>query len=83
MVLPVSVWRIYFIQRHRFDQRNLKSAAWESAGSRICQSYYRENPVLSGCDRVHDLMIHDYGPGNLFATVHVEFPAETPVIEAA
>ena len=27
---------------------------------------------------VHDLMIHDYGPGNLFATVHVEFPAETP-----
>lgn len=31
---------------------------------------------------VHDLMIHDYGPGNLFATVHVEFPAETPVIEA-
>ena len=31
---------------------------------------------------MHDLMIHDYGPGNLFATVHVEFPAETPVIEA-
>jgi cation diffusion facilitator family transporter len=26
--------------------------------------------------------VHDYGPGNLFATVHVEFPAETPVIEA-
>ena len=31
---------------------------------------------------MHDLMIHDYGAGNLFATVHVEFPAETPVIEA-
>mgnify|MGYP000587535460 CR=1 FL=1 len=43
-----------------------------------------EDKALSypGVLGVHDLMIHDYGPGNLFATVHVEFPAETPVIEA-
>lgn len=31
---------------------------------------------------VHDLMVHDYGPGNIFATLHVEFPAEVDVIEA-
>ena len=31
---------------------------------------------------VHDLMVHDYGPGNVFATLHVEFPAESDVIEA-
>ena len=31
---------------------------------------------------VHDLMVHDYGPGSRFATIHVEFPAETDVIEA-
>ena len=31
---------------------------------------------------VHDLMVHDYGPGNMFVTLHVEFPAETDVIEA-
>lgn len=31
---------------------------------------------------IHDLMVHDYGPGNTFATLHVEFPAEVDVIEA-
>lgn len=39
----------------------------------------REFPDVIG---VHDLMVHDYGPGNIFATLHVEFPAETDVIKA-
>lgn len=30
----------------------------------------------------HDLMIHDYGPGRQFASVHVEMAAETDVIES-
>lgn len=25
---------------------------------------------------VHDLMVHDYGPGQQFASLHIEFPAE-------
>ena len=29
----------------------------------------------------HDLMVHDYGPGNQFASVHVEVAAEGDVIE--
>jgi cation diffusion facilitator family transporter len=31
---------------------------------------------------VHDLIIHDYGPGNQFASIHVEFPAEENVLVA-
>lgn len=31
---------------------------------------------------VHDLMVHDYGPGNCCVTIHVEFPAEMDVIQA-
>lgn len=30
----------------------------------------------------HDLMIHDYGPGRLFASVHVEMAAERDVLES-
>lgn len=30
----------------------------------------------------HDLMIHDYGPGRLFASVHVEMAAESNVLES-
>lgn len=29
----------------------------------------------------HDLLIHDYGPGRQFASVHVEVPAEIPLTE--
>lgn len=31
---------------------------------------------------VHDLMVHDYGPGHQFASLHVEFPAETDPLSA-
>ena len=43
-----------------------------------------QETVLSfpGVLGVHDLMVHDYGPGSRFATLHVEFPAEKDVIEA-
>lgn len=30
----------------------------------------------------HDLMIHDYGPGRQFASVHVEMAAETNILES-
>lgn len=30
----------------------------------------------------HDLMVHDYGPGRQFASVHVEMPAEADVVES-
>ncbi len=30
----------------------------------------------------HDLMVHDYGPGRIFASVHVEMAAETDVLES-
>lgn len=30
----------------------------------------------------HDLIIHDYGPGRLFASIHVEVAAEADVIES-
>lgn len=28
----------------------------------------------------HDLMIHDYGPGNVFGSIHVEFPADKNIL---
>lgn len=30
---------------------------------------------------VHDLMIHNYGPGRMFASVHVEVPSNVDVVE--
>ncbi len=43
-----------------------------------------ERTVLSypGVLGVHDLMVHDYGPGHQFASLHVEFAAEADVLDA-
>ena len=43
-----------------------------------------EQTVMSypGVLGVHDLMVHDYGPGHQFASLHVEFPAEADPLDA-
>ena len=43
-----------------------------------------EKKILSyqGVLGTHDLMIHDYGPGRIFASVHVEMAAEDDVIKS-
>ncbi|MBS6398114.1 MAG: cation transporter [Clostridiales bacterium] len=43
-----------------------------------------EAKVLSypGVLGMHDLLVHDYGPGNQFASLHIEFAAEADVLEA-
>lgn len=40
--------------------------------------------VLSydGVTGAHDLMVHDYGPGRQFASVHVEIPASVGIVKA-
>lgn len=37
--------------------------------------------AYDGVVGTHDLMIHDYGPGRTFASVHVEVPAEMTLVE--
>lgn len=43
-----------------------------------------EQTVMSypGVMGMHDLMVHDYGPGHQFASLHVEFPAEADPLTA-
>lgn len=37
-----------------------------------------ENDIITG---VHDLIIHDYGPGRIMASVHAEVPADFDIIK--
>ncbi|MGN0545262.1 MAG: cation diffusion facilitator family transporter [Acutalibacteraceae bacterium] len=41
-----------------------------------------ENEILSydGVIGVHDLMVHDYGPGRMFASAHVEVPSDGDIM---
>ena len=38
--------------------------------------------AVPGAYGVHDLMIHDYGPGRLFASAHVELGADVDIVAA-
>lgn len=46
--------------------------------------HHIEQMVLSypGVLGVHDLMVHDYGPGHQFASLHVELPAENDALSS-
>lgn len=40
--------------------------------------------IINGYDEflgIHDLIVHNYGPGRSFASLHVEVPAETDIVE--
>lgn len=39
----------------------------------------KDSPICVG---VHDLIIHDYGPGRLMGSAHVEIPADCDLLEA-
>lgn len=43
-----------------------------------------ENLILKneGVSGIHDLMVHDYGPGRIFATVHIEVDAHGNLIKS-
>ncbi len=44
---------------------------------------YIEKKILSYPNvlGIHDLMIHDYGPGRMYGTVHVEMPSELDILK--
>ena len=48
----------------------------------LCESIRQQILAHDGVLGTHDLMLHDYGPGRRFASVHVEVAADTPLIES-
>ena len=54
----------------------------ESPSPELVEHIERTVRSYPGVLGVHDLMVHDYGPGHQFASLHVEFPAETDPLTA-
>lgn len=48
----------------------------------FCESIRQQILAHDGVLGTHDLMLHDYGPGRRFASVHVEVAADTPLVES-
>ena len=54
----------------------------ESPSPELVENIERTVMSYPGVLGMHDLMVHDYGPGHQFASLHVEFPAETDPLTA-
>ncbi len=52
----------------------------EGADSELSDAIHQEIMAYEGVVGVHDLEVHNYGPGRIFATVHAEVPAEQDVL---
>lgn len=48
----------------------------------MVQSIEERIRAYPGVLGTHDLMVHDYGPGRQFASIHVEMAAETNILES-
>ena len=53
----------------------------EKPEKKLVNKIKRELLNFEGINSMHDLLIHTYGSGSTFATVHVEVPAETPLLQ--
>ena len=54
----------------------------ESPSPELVEHIERKVMNYPGVLGVHDLMVHDYGPGHQFASLHIEFPAESDPLAA-
>lgn len=53
----------------------------EPIGEETANKIENEIMAFEGFLGVHDLLVHNYGPGRCFASVHVEVPANTNIVK--
>ncbi len=54
----------------------------EGADEELAEQIKTAVMAYDGVVGVHDLQVHNYGPGRMFASVHAEVPAEQDVLES-
>lgn len=54
----------------------------EAPPKELVDDIYRSILSYSGILGIHDLNVHNYGPGRCFASVHCEVPAERDILES-
>lgn len=54
----------------------------EAPSKQLVDDIYHTIKQNDGIIGVHDLNVHDYGPGRCFASVHCEVPAERDILES-
>lgn len=81
-IMGILVAAFILFSGAKLAKETLSPLLGEGATKELAQqvtAYIKSFPLVLGC---HDLMVHDYGPGHQFASLHVEFPAEADPLVA-
>ena len=81
-IMGVGVAAFILWSRWGLVMDTLSPLLGESPSPELVEHIERTVMSYPGVLGVHDLMVHDYGPGHQFASLHVEFPAETDPLTA-
>ena len=80
-IMGILVAAFILFSGAKLAKETLSPLLGEGATKELAQqvtAYIKSFPLVLGC---HDLMVHDYGPNQKFATVHVEMDAkEDPLV---
>lgn len=77
--LLVSIFIIY--SSFKIILSTISPLISEKPEKKLVNKIKRELLSFDGIHDMHDLLIHTYGTGSTFATVHVEVPADTTLLE--
>ena len=71
---------LYFLHRYYFYERNDRSASRPAPTKELVQQILDIVDAYPSVLGIHDLLVHDYGPGHLIISLHVEVSASGDIL---
>ena len=80
--MGLAVAALVLLTGYRLVKETSNPLLGEAPAKEFVDEVYRSILAYDGVLGIHDLNIHNYGPGRCFASVHCEVPAERNVLES-
>lgn len=80
--MGVAVAVLIMVTGYQLIRKTSGPLLGEAPSHRLVDEIYSTIRQKDGIIGVHDLAVHDYGPGRCFASVHCEVPAERNILES-
>ncbi len=80
--MGVAVAVLIMVTGYQLIRKTSNPLLGEAPSKQLVDDIYSTIKQNKGVIGVHDLNVHDYGPGRCFASVHCEVPAERDILES-
>ncbi len=80
--MGVAVAVLIMVTGYQLVRKTSNPLLGEAPSKQFVDDIYHTIKQNDGIIGVHDLNVHDYGPGRCFASIHCEVPAERDILES-